>query len=121
MHMTSDYYLMDVKLNKEPNNGGYSLCLTYKGEDEHGNIHEKVLSGVPLPLYSNTRYFEYREEIGCYNPDRYFLDIGYGMLSVPKNFKTVDRIVEYACKEMTLEEIEKKLGHKVKIVAEKEE
>lgn len=118
--LKNDYILMDVKLNKEPDNGGYSLCLTYKGKDEHGNIHEMVLCGVPLPLYRYCSSMEYRMDIGAYGHSDQYLDIGYGELLMPENFKHIDKIVEYACKEMTMEEIEKKLGHKVKIVAEKE-
>lgn len=47
------------------------------------------------------------------------IDVGYGEQDVRPDFKYIDRIVEYATKEMTIEEIENKLGHKVKIVNKK--
>ena len=48
-----------------------------------------------------------------------FLNITLKSSLFPNTFEVTDRIVEYATKEMTLEEIEKKLGYKIKIVAEK--
>lgn len=50
------------------------------------------------------------------------IDVGYGDVTLwdPSNSIT-DTIVKYASpKEMTLEEIEEKLGHKVKIVGRKD-
>ena len=107
-------YLMDVKLNKESDGRGYSLSLTYSGEDRFGNIHEKVISGIPLPLYTNSR--DIYSELSVGNTTESYVDVGYGNVLIPHSCKVIDRIVEYATKEMTLEEIEKKLGHKVKIV-----
>ena len=49
------------------------------------------------------------------------VNIGYGKINLSENTTFKDKIVKYAEKEMTIEEIEKKLGHKVKIVGEKGE
>ena len=113
-----DGCLKDVKLNKESGNRGYSLCLTYSGKDKFGNIHEQIISGVPLPLYNNSRTIQSELSIGSITEQ--YVDVGYGNVLVPRDCKVFDRIVEYATKEMTLEEIEEKLGYKVKIVAAKE-
>lgn len=113
-----DGYLTDVKLNKESLNGEYSLCLTYTGKDEFGNTHEQIINGVPIPIYTRSRNIA--SEITINDISERYVDVGYGMVLLPNNVKAIDRIVEYAAKEMTLEEIEKKLGYKVKIVAEKE-
>ena len=116
--MLKDAKLMDVKLNK--GNNRYFLTLTYQGKDDKGNIHEKIFKHVPLPLYS------YPRDISFYLSTNYTqnvtdMDFGFGSISLfPNTFEVTDRIVEYATKEMTLEEIEKKLGHKIKIVTEKE-
>ena len=95
--------LMDVKINKSDNK--YVLCLTYKYHDEYGNTHETVIDNVPLPLYNHV--------------DAITINVGFGEQDVRPDFTYIDRIVEYATKEMTIEEIENKLGHKVKIVNKK--
>ena len=51
------------------------------------------------------------------------IDLGFGDLQLLRNSDNIyatDRIVEYFCKEMTLEEIQSKLGYKVKIVDKKD-
>lgn len=112
--------LMDVKINKSDNR--YVLCLTYKYHDEYGNIHERVIDDVPLPLYNHLDNITINEahgspQFGFYMPKT--IDVGFGEQDVRPDFTYIDRIVEYATKEMTIEEIENKLGHKVKIVNKK--
>lgn len=55
------------------------------------------------------------------NDSSHHANIGYGKINLSENTIFEDKIVKYAEKEMTIEEIEKKLGHKVKIVGEKGE
>ena len=55
------------------------------------------------------------------NDSSHHVNIGYGKINLSGNTIFEDKIVKYAEKEMTIEEIEKKLGHKVKIVGEKGE
>ncbi|HBA10891.1 MAG TPA: hypothetical protein DCX98_04725 [Eubacterium sp.] len=113
--------LMDVKINKSDNRY-YVLCLTYKYHDEYGNTHERVIDNVPLPLYNHLDNIIIKETygsplFGLYIPKT--IDVGFGEQDVRPDFTYIDRIVEYATKEMTIEEIENKLGHKVKIVNKK--
>lgn len=112
--------LMDVKINKSDNI--YVLCLTYKYHDEYGNTHERVIDNVPLPLYNRVDNITIKEanvsplfDLRIYKT----IDVGFGEQDVKPDFTYIDRIVEYATKEMTIEEIENKLGHKVKIVNKK--
>lgn len=114
--MLKDAKLMDVKLNKY--DYGYSLTLTYQGKDDKGNIHEKVFKHVPLPLLNYPKDMSYYLSTDP-NQSEMRIDFGFGSISLSLNTEIIDRIVEYATKEMTLEEIEKKLGYKVKIVTEK--
>lgn len=111
--------LMDVKINKSDNR--YFLCLTYKYRDEYGNIHERVIDNIPLPLYSyldNITIKESQASLSLLNYcTRKTIDVGFGEQDVRPDFAYIDRIVEYATKEMIIEEIEKKLGYKVKIVS----
>lgn len=113
--------LMDVKINKSDNR--YVLCLTYKYHDEYGNTHERVINNVPLPLYNHVDNITINETQAS-EPVLYFcmhktINVGFGEQDVRPDFTYIDRIVEYATKEMTIEEIENKLGHKVKIVNKK--
>lgn len=55
------------------------------------------------------------------NDSSHHVNIGYGKINLSESTIFEDKIVKYAEKEMTIEKIEKKLGHKVKIVGEKGE
>lgn len=45
------------------------------------------------------------------------IDLGFGMLRLDKRFKMKEQIVEEYQVEMTIAEIERELGHKIKIVS----
>ena len=127
--MFGDYDLKDAKLYKD-DYGRYFLTLTYSGKDECGNIHELVLDGVPLPLYKVSKYVYTTSEPYSYegyvcNIISNKINVGFGDVDIyykdTFDYLTVtDKIVEYSVKEMSIEEIEKKLGHKVKIVNKEE-
>lgn len=100
-----------------------SCFFVYENKDYLGNLHEITLKDVPLPLCD---HFSITEE--CYEPDimsKTIINVGYGDVATfgwDTRNKMTDTIVEYAPpKEMTLEEIEEKLGHKVKIVSREDE
>lgn len=116
--------LKDATLTKVEKRYGtqYRLCLVYEEKDNLGNLHEITLEDVPLPLCD---CFTITEQ--CYEPDilsKTIINVGYGDVPAFKwdtRTKMTDTIVKYAPpKEMTLEEIEEKLGHKVKIVSGEE-
>lgn len=111
-------HLTDVKLKKD-SRGEYCLCVTYTTKDDHDNIHELVIDGVQLPIDKDPRYITIETEISAHPSS--FIDTGCGRVKLSVDAKFVDRIVEYSTKEMTIEEIEKKLGHKIRIVNKKEE
>ena len=119
MNNVNDRKLKDATLTKVEMKYGsaqYFLCLVYEQKDDLGNIHEVTLKDVLLPLYNDFKFkgSEQSELDAC----PIVTDVGYGdvILWDPSNSIT-DTIVEYAPpKEMTLEEIEEKLGYKVKIV-----
>lgn len=117
--------IKDATLTKVETKSGctkYRLCLVYENKDYLGNLHEITLNDVPLPLCD---HFSITEE--CYEPDimsKSIINVGYGDVATfgwDTRNKMTDTITKYAPpKEMTLEEIEKKLGHKVKIVSGEE-
>lgn len=113
--------LVDVKANKEEKLG-VTLDLTYEYTDKIGNVHEWVITKVPLFLFSNPidiegKYISFSDS--CHNSRT--INVGYGDVVLFEDSIIKDKIIKYATKEMTIEEIEKKLGHKVKIVGKKGE
>lgn len=103
----------DAKLRKDMN--GYSLDLKYTIETP-SEISELHIPRLMLPISNRDIVI---------NTDEYYYggrlctaDIGFGpcrLLESDGRYCTV-KVIEEKTKEMTLEEIEKKLGHKVKIV-----
>jgi hypothetical protein len=108
--------LKDVKLIK--NKYGYCLDLTYRVEDDK-EIREFNIPSLRLPIDEN-RFVIRNEHSEYYN--NYFADIGFGLRRMfgtdgcDRNPCYTIKTIETKTKEMTLDEIEKKLGHKVKIV-----
>ena len=108
--------LLDVKLNKDN-----TLSLTYQLETletiEHIHIPKLV-----LPINKHGVIIGYRATPYGWEKGFHYADIGFGEMQLVPDEKgnawTV-KVIEHKTKEMTLKEIEKKLGHKVKIVSEK--
>lgn len=93
---------------------GYYLSAKYRVEDEH-SVRELEIPVIRLDISPN--YVAIRQE-GLVCPE-YEADIGFGYLSLarmPEMPYYTERILEEKTHEMTLDEIEKKLGYKVKIV-----
>ena len=102
------------------------MKLVYEYEDTDG-IHELIIPKVELPVYSHM-IPDIRTEwalLDCVLPIEERLtgikeDIRVYRANVPEcnvnNVTWVDRIIKPAVHEMTIDEIEKKLGYKVKIV-----
>lgn len=121
--------LKDVSIYKEHNL--YYMKLIYNYTDDKGNEHCRVFPKVcfPTELCNNPL-------IGClcspsslepsyfFEPNINRIYIERDIVDTPKGIfddvAFVDWITKYAIQDMTLEEIENKLGHKVKIVSEKE-
>lgn len=108
--------LQKVKLVKDT--WGYFLDMTYQVETPE-RIEEVHLPRVRVPI--NTEGFILRTDYGLLRPTT-VVDVGFGdaTLYPDKNQKanvyyTIET-KEIKTKEMTLDEIEEKLGHKVKIV-----
>ena len=111
--------LKDVKLVK--NSYGYCLNLTYRVEDST-EIRDFNIPCMCLPIVHNR--FKIRTERDGYYED-YTANVGLGdMKMMPSGIggagpRYTITTVKTKTKEMTLDEIEKKLGHKVKIVNKK--
>lgn len=114
--------LKDVELIKEKDSLiegqiNYYFSVTYIRTDEFGK-QEINYPRVYLPIFRTTLPY-----VGIVMSDS-FLDINLGNLPLKPGpdgkLFTVKQIEEYP-REMTLEEIEKQLGHKVKIISKGDE
>lgn len=109
--------------------GDWYLKLIYKYEDKKGK-HTVIIPKAAIPFvqgrlphvnmqtYCNSLSMPNRPYIEC--DDRMILHESVNSLASDRGVKTpayyFDIITEYAAREMTLGEIEKELGYKVKIV-----
>ena len=100
------------------------LSYTYEGDD---GTHEVIFPKIDLGFYEE-QIPSYDRYIGLYT-NQPFIRNGYGKsfdlcsVEVPDikdSVCCIDKLIKPAVKEMTLEEIEKKLGYPVKIVNKKE-
>lgn len=101
--------------------------LTYIIENDR-NITEIKIPKVSLGIMVKPNTFEVRLEFNSYAfPDVAHVDIGMHRFPITlgdtyeaENVYFTEKILEEKRTEMTLEEIEEKLGYKIKIVSEKE-
>ena len=104
---------------------GYFLSATYRLESE-SDVRELNIPRIRLPIKSNDLTIKDTRGLSCWN-DRYMVaDLGFGYLTMGC-LKTDDHdvyftetVIEEKTHEMTLDDIEKKLGYKVKIINKKE-
>ena len=99
---------------------GYFIHIIYKVENEKG-IYLIDTPKLALPIRNTPSIREEFSNLCCTN--RCIFDLGFGELYARRG-NGHDRLytiteLEKKTHEMTIEEIEKKLGYKVKIVAEK--
>ena len=108
--------LVSVKLYKDPV-WGYCLNVTYRIETPE-EIREVNIPKMRLNITPNWFTISTKTDgmYGCHHSA--FADIGFGAqeLLYKGNYYYTEKVVKTKTKEMTLDEIEKKLGHKVKIV-----
>lgn len=118
--------------------GEVFLYLIYRYVDKVGNRRELTIPRVKLPLRSDQIPSIRIDETFALPSMReysYYIRLQDNQLPICpfEGFSTsvdmtevkdpciIERVIEYAVKEMTQEEIEQKLGYKVKIVTDKEE
>ena len=103
--------------------GFWYLKLVYKYEDDKGNKHTVIIPKAAIPFNQTglpyiTRSLSELPYINC--NDSMPLHDSICDLAIERGAKEpgccFDIITEYASREMTLDEIEKELGYKVKIV-----
>lgn len=116
--MFKESKIKDVTINKIRN--GYCLCVTYEAIDKLDNVHEFIFNNVPLTITNNLNQVSIINHSSAYSQRWTSVNLGFGDITCSDEVIYTDKIVKYAPKEITLEEIEEKLGHKIKIVSDKE-
>lgn len=103
-----------VELYEE--NGKQYLRLDFDYEDSRG-----YYKGHIERICLNVKLLGFSQEYGGYGLNACYVDLGLDKLLVSPNDGTYYTLalVKEKVQEMTMEEIEKKLGHKVKIVTKK--
>lgn len=108
----------NATLNKGED-GCYRLNVFYESTDEFGNVDLIEINGIPLYFSDNPS--SDISVCSIYSYPEASINLGFGELNFDRKTKLKrTRIKNADAKEMTLEEIEKCLGHKVKIVTNKE-
>lgn len=118
------YLLEDVQLYKDDNlNNTYFFKLVYTFENDSGVyrlVLPKVYIGIPYRyldiVTENVHNMKIRSRIRFMNDDSY-----HALLPDEHGKVLYTELISEKVHEMTLEEIEKKLGYKVKLVSEKKE
>lgn len=113
--------LKDLSLHKEENSKWHTYYLTavYEVENESG-IYELTIPKIDLPVRNGIP--DMTVEHNWYGEDHTEINLGFGDLELlhdsgrPAWFA---KCVKEKTHELTMAEIEKKLGYKIKIVSEK--
>lgn len=118
--------LKDLELLWDPDHKEYYLRAKYEVEDDH-SVREVIIPHITLPVRSHST-----PDFGLYYGNK-LVNIGFGEMvmrpcdiEIPghdtiKDACYVEHTIKEKPQEMTIEEIEKKLGYKIKIVGEKHE
>ena len=111
----------DINISYNNDIKQYVIDVKYRHIDNDGNIDIINITDIPIHIsdYPNITFRHNSYVMGFADTS---IDLGFGDLDfMPGVTKHETCRIHTSTKEMTLEEIEKKLGHKVKIVNKKED
>lgn len=114
------YKIEDLKLKYDRNKFTYMLIPRITADKPDG-LYEIEMD--PIPLNVNSYSFDIKTELdecalAFEGPYKSYINLGFGYLPLPAGYTIKRKLLYSKEKEMTLEEIEKALGHKIKIVSE---
>ena len=96
----------------------YVINISYRHTDREGNVDIISIRDLPITIYPHPIV---NRKFSCYGCET-SIDLGFGSLEFYPGVTSYEtRRIHTATKEMTIEEIEEKLGYKVKIVGDKKE
>ena len=106
---------INISFNKDINS--YVINVSYRHTDRVGNVD--IISIRDLPITINP-YPIVNRNVSCYECET-SINLGFGSLDFYPGITSEEiRRIHIVTKEMTIDEIEKKLGYKIKIVKEKQ-
>lgn len=108
-----NWTLKDLQLHKDPQWDSYYLSAVYEVEEDDG-FYEASFQRIELPVHFGAPDITISMAWGS-EVDR-TIDLGFGALNIPKPF--TKRLVKPKVREMTMADIEKAIGCKVKIISE---
>lgn len=123
-HVHTGVTLSDVRLSQNVG-GEYELSLIYIVETENG-VAEIIFPNIPLNVFKDSLpYLVGVEPVGTLGGAVQTINYGFAEVAYYQSPFCKDErkplykitVLEERAKEMTLDEIEKQLGHKVKIVS----
>lgn len=124
--MTTNYRLISFDVYQEQPSGYYFAKAVYQCEDEQG-IWEMTYPKIHLPILQSSCPIV-NQEFGI-TGDIVTIDLGFGELPLKSIYRAWKggevfaerKLIKEKVHDMTIAEIEKKLGYKIKIVGEKGE
>lgn len=118
-----NYKLVDLQLHKEEKDNSvfYYLSATYQYENDRG-VYEATIPKIHLPIaYHGEPIMRTSVSRYPYHEDN-TIDIGFGEVAILKDDTGAmfyERLIKEKIYDMTIDEIEKKLGYKVRVVSGK--
>ena len=108
----------DINISFNQDINSYVIDVSYRRTDIEGNVDIISIRDLPITITPYPDVIRNISYCGCETS----IDLGFGSLEFyPRVTSYETRRIHTATKEMTIEEIEEKLGYKVKIVDNKKE
>ena len=105
---------INISFNKDINS--YVINVSYRHTDREGNVDIISIRDLPITIYP---YPIINRNFSCYGCET-SINLGFGSLDFSEITSEEIHRIHTVTKEMTIEEIEEKLGYKIKIVNNKE-
>ena len=98
----------DINISFDKDINSYVVNVSYRHTDREGNVDIISIRDLPITIKP---YPDFSSNISCE------IDLGFGSLKFYPGITSYEiRRIHTVTKEMTIEEIEEKLGYKIKIV-----
>ena len=108
----------DINISFNQDINSYVIDVSYRNKDREGNVDIISIRDLPIHIKPYPDVIRSISYCGCESS----IDLGFGNLEFYPGVTSYEtRRIHTAIKEMTIKEIEKKLGYKVKIVDNKKE
>lgn len=101
---------INISFNKDINS--YVINISYRHTDIEGNVDIISIRDLPITIYPHPIV---NRKFSCYGCET-SIDLGFGSLDFSEITSEETRRIHTVTKEMTIDEIEEKLGYKIKIV-----